>query len=684
MKNSFKSRLLLLLLSFCALVACRKEVQWQNQKLNVSIPIASTSLSLKNFVAANNYQVDPNGKVNLIYDLAIYNSHPIDYLKIPNREDYHKASLETIRLSNTALSTKVTLADAYPASVLLDGQKINIPALDLDNTTKVDVDANTFFESAQLESGKMYLKVQNGFPVEISYMSFKLTNKSDASLVAEMEFFNIQPGETQIDSADMAGVYAEGLMVGELVKVQTTATTTPVLINPKDAIKFEVSVKNLKAETAKAIFPAQNLIDMDISWNYDFGGPEITDLSIASGTLFMQVESNVDETIYVTFEVPALIDNGDTVVQNFIVPPASNGNPYSASKEISLAGYDVILRGKRGEGWKEVNSFHNRLIARIDSSGVLKEISKSDSITLHIGLIDIVPSYARGYLGQDTFVFGPSKEDISVFRKLNGILNFNNVNMTLDVHNSAGIEAEVVFDNITSKSNSGNKVNLNANLLNNALHVDRAADKSTPYTHSYAFTKDNSNVTAFIENLPVSILYGLQLNINPNGNNSNYNDFIYTESEIDASVVLELPMDVAPKDIVMRDTFTVGFGGLAGQENVSGAHLNFVVYNGYPFAADVDFILLDENNNVFDTLFGDNTIAGPGVVPDFGKKVTEPSKTVFTTYIDKAHLDRVAEIKKAVIITHFTSNVPHTFTIYDSYSIDIKLTADLEYIQNFN
>jgi len=370
-RKYFKSSFLAVsLLSVFLFAACRKEIDFGPQQLDLSFPIASTSLSLKDFTADENYFVDPDGKVRLIYNLDIYKSRPIEYLKIPNREDYHKASLETIRLSNTALKTEVSLAQAYPPSVFLNGQKIDIPALELNNATKVDVDANTFFESALLESGKMYLKVQNGFPVEIEYMNFLLTNKSDGSLVAEMEFYNIPPGETKQDSADMAGVFAEGLMVGELVKVQTKASTAPVLINAKDAIKFEVSVKNLKAFEAKAIFPAQNLIDLDISWDYDLGGPEITELSIKSGRLFMRVVSNVDETIYVKFEVPSLIDNGDTVVQYFVVPPASSGTPYSETKEVSLAGYDVILRGKRGEGWKEVNSFHNRLVARIDSSGV--------------------------------------------------------------------------------------------------------------------------------------------------------------------------------------------------------------------------------------------------------------------------------------------------------------------------
>lgn len=660
--------------------ACTRDFKLQNQNLDLTVPIASTSLSLKNFVEPENYVLNADSQIHLVYDLNIYEANPLELFAVPNREDNHKASLETIRLSNTALKAQVTLQEAYPPAQLLHGQTTMVPALELDNVTKVDVDANTFFESALLESGKMFLKVENGFPVELEYMQFLLTNKSDNKKVALMEFNNVKPGEIQVDSADMTDIYAEGLMIGELVKVKTVASANPVKINKNDAVKFEVSVKDLTAFEAKAVFPSQNVIDLDISWDYDFGGPELSEMTIEEGKLIMQVESNVDETIYVTFEVPGLIDDGDTVVQYFTVPPASDGNPYSETKEVSLAGYDVILKGKRGEGWTEFNSIHNRLIARIDSSGELKSISKNDSITLYIGMLDLKPSYVKGYLGQDTFSFGPEKEDIAVFKKLNGLLDVKDVNMKLNLFNSSGIEAEANFDQINSINKSDENVALNSALITKPIQLDRASDKSTPFETTIEFTTDNSNADEFIENLPVSIGYGLNLNVNPKGNTTNHNEFVYSDSRIIASVLLDIPMNIEPEDVSMTDTFDVDFESFASIENLESITLNLIVYNGYPYSSDVDFILIDENDNVFDTLFSDATEASPGLLPDFGEKIKEPSKTVFKTSLNKDQLNQLENIKKAIVITRFQSNSTRTYTLYDSYSIDIKLTADLEYI----
>lgn len=668
-----------LLFGALTFASCMRDVSIENQELKLSIPIASTTLSLRNFVASENYVVTDEGKVHLIYDLDIYNNYPIDYLEIPNREDFHKASLETIRLSNTALKANVTLAEAYPPAQILNGQTVSVPALELDDVTKVDVDANTFFESAKLESGKMFLEVENGFPVELSYMKFILNNKSDNAKVAEMEFYNIKPGETQTDSADMTGVYAEGLMIGELVRVETKASENPVLIRAKDAVKFEVSVRDLQAFEAKAVFPAQNLIDIDLSWDYDFGGPEITEMSIAEGTLFMQVESNVDETIYVTFEVPALIDNGDTVKQNFVVPPASSGNPYSESKTISLSGFDVILKGKRGEGWTEKNSFHNRLIARIDSSGELKSISKNDSITLYIGLLDIKPSYVRGYIGKDTFSFGPEKQSINVFSKLNGLLDIKDLNMQLILENSSGLDAKASFREIGSINSDGKIVELTSSILDDNIVMDRAKDPNTPFLKKFDFNATNSNIDEFVENLPVALSYSLDLAVNPNGNVTDFNDFVYSNSEIKASVLLDIPMNVEPTNLSMIDTFGVDFESFTEIENLEALNLNLVVYNGYPYTGNVEFILLDEGNSPIDTLFNDETVALPGLIPDFGDKITEPSKTVFTKQLDKNSLDKISFAQKAIVVTSFTANAVRAYTLYNSYSIDIKLTADIDY-----
>ena len=129
----------------------------------------------------------------------------------------------------------------------------------------------------------------------------------------------------------------------------------------------------------------------------------------------------------------------------------------------------------------------------------------------------------------------------------------------------------------------------------------------------------------------------------------------------------------------MIDTFGVDFESFTEIENLEALNLNLVVYNGYPYTGNVEFILLDEGNSPIDTLFNDETMALPGLIPDFGDKITEPSKTVFTKQLDKNSLDKISFAKKAIVVTSFTANAVRAYTLYNSYSIDIKLTADIDY-----
>lgn len=684
-----KSLLYIILLNTVFFSSCKRDLRLGEQDLELSIPLVSTSVSLQDFIAPENYQVGTDGEVNLIYDVDLYTNRPIESLKVPDRTDYHSVSLETISLSNEAIKSGITLGQAYSPAIFLDGQRFEIDTITLFNPATIPIDANSFFESADLESGSMIVTVDNGFPVDIENMLFRLKNAGDNSLVGEIEFFDIASGETQTETLDMAGVYAEGSMVAELIRVKTKKSDGEVLIDKDAALSIEVKVENLKAFTATAIFPEQDLIDIDLAWDYDFGGAELTDLTIASGTLFMEVVSNVDEIVYVTYEAPGIIDptqpvGSDTVIQTFVVPAASAGAGRTRDSSIDLSGYNVILRGKRGEGWLEKNAFHNRLKASIKYTGELKKISKEDSITLKIELRDIVPSYVKGYLGQDTFKIGPETQEFAAFKNLSGVLNIEDVQVSLNIVNSAGIDAKLNIPNVVSQGKTQDVV-LTSSLLNQPIAVGMATDVTTPWTSTTLFNANNSNVNRFVENFPLSFLYSLDVTTNPGGNDNNWEDFITSASVLSASVLIDIPMQLKPTNVVLRDTISMNLGQLGNSlDNTDGLNLNLVVDNGYPYFVDVDFILLDEADMPFDTLFNADQLATPAVLGSSSDVVSSRFKSVLTSQVNKEQSIALANAKRVIIMASLQSNSQRYYPIYDSYTIDIKLTADVAYKQNFD
>ncbi|MCB0737363.1 MAG: hypothetical protein KDC92_07610 [Bacteroidetes bacterium] len=672
----FKKTYPFLLTALCFVFSCQRDVEIEPWTPEILAPIASTKLNLQNIVSQNNYNVNDSGQVELVFSSSLYQASGLDFFAIPDAKNTNVVSLESITLSDDALSTKITLEEAYAPAKLLHGRWVPLPSLTLNNAGKADVDAQTFFSSALLESGFMIVEIKNGFPVELDTLEFELTNKSDNSQVANMIFFDIPPGQTVVDTAKMDGVYAEGQMNGTLLKVVSAATTDSVKINKFDALELNVAVKDLKAIEAEAVFPAQDLIDIDLNWRYDFGGPRIKEMRILSGKLNLEVISTINETIYVTYQAPGLAQNGEPVSRRIIVPPAKNGIPHKATEVVDLSGVEVNLRGKASEGYQEENAMNYKMKASIQYTGELKKISKTDSIYVYVGLEELVPEYALGYFGQFRDTIGPEKIKLNTFDNLDGQLDLKDAIFRLNVRNEIGMDALVGFENISSTNKRGSQIKLTADLFKTGLTVDAAVNKGKPAIIQYDFTPDNSNVDAFIENLPKTIEYALNLETNP-GTDTTFDDFMYHDSKISADLDMILPLSIKTDGFTMTDTVSLNFSGYDDLNSIKRVELNLISYNYYPMEAKVKFVMLDQNLQPIDTLFNDpDQLALPGLFDGFGDKIVKPSKSVFTSTLTTEQFKNVlANARKAIIIVQFdTYNSDHK-VIYDDYYFDVQLTG---------
>lgn len=683
MKNRVTRFLPILLLALPPLIlSCQRDIELDDRPFSLSAPVAKTQLSLSNFIAEDNYKLESDSSISLVFSEKLYSTSALEFFTIPEKEESNSVSLETISLSNTALTTGVILGDAYPPAKILDGQEVEIPSLDIDNAVSVPVDAGTFFQSAQLESGWMYVSINNGFPVDIQYMNFVLKNRSDGSTVAEMEFRNIKAGETAVDSADMTGVYAEGLMQGDLIKVITEPSNGKVRINKNDELKMTVRVQDLKAFSATAIFPAQDLIDFNRNWRYDFGDAQVKFLKIKSGQLKLWVESNVDEKIFVTYEAPGLTLDGDTVMEQFEVPAASSGTPYSETKTIDLVGYEVNLRGKKSEGWNEFNAFHHRMYARIDSTGEMKSISKNDSVIVYVGLLDLVPEYAEGYLGRSYYYTGKDSSIIDAFGNMSGQLDLKSLDFQLRLENSAGLDADIQIQHLNALNRDGSSIPLEGYFMNSGIYIEQAPDSSSSVNTVLNLDEQNSNITTFMGSMPHVLEYAVGFQLNPDGHNNNFGDFISSNDEIGAYIDFELPLNMKTNNLQLRDTSEFEASIIENRREIESATLHLIADNGFPLGMDLDIILLDENNLALDTLFseGDAEVA-PGLMKDFSGKVSESKRSIVSSDLDEKAVSALRETRKVVFITHFdTRRAGHT-RLYHDYQLNIGLSARINYVQ---
>src|SRR5690606_17971484 len=151
----------------------------------------------------------------------------------------------------------------YPDAIFKDGQTDNIPAQSITNMPATPIDGTEFFESATFNSGTMSLKVDNGFPVELSTLIFELRNAVDNSLVEVDTFKNILPGTSKTNVIDLSGKTLYGQMTARPILIETAASPGQVLIQAAAVTTITIEVKNLKPQVAKAKFPAQSVISKD-------------------------------------------------------------------------------------------------------------------------------------------------------------------------------------------------------------------------------------------------------------------------------------------------------------------------------------------------------------------------------------------------------------------------------------
>ena len=99
-----------------------------------------------------------------------------------------------------------------------------------------------------------------------------------------------------------------------------------------------------------------------------------------------------------------------------LVPEAINTDLTAFA--FDFQGYVLDLTGQDGRlGGDTINTIYTEAYTFIDSTGELETINHTDSFYSYVEF-DITSEYAKGYLGQDTFEFGPEMKELTLFNKI--------------------------------------------------------------------------------------------------------------------------------------------------------------------------------------------------------------------------------------------------------------------------
>lgn len=669
------------------IAACKKEQAFSRFSTNLLLPLLHTELDLSNVISDSVLVPDANGALRLVTSYDMYRGGLSDLLAIPDTERVNTLSLKTLRLADQSQTQAVPLFLIFPQATALNGQTVPIPATSNAGLGAIPIDGADFFKEATFNSGTMEITITNGYPVEISTLIFRLSNVVDGSIIQTDTFSNILPGNSKTKIIDVSGKKLYAQMEATPILVETAASNGPVLVNQFAITTINFSVKDLKPQSAIARFPAQSVISSDETVVYYFGEAQLKELKASKGKVSFRVVSTIEEQMQVDYQIPYATRNGQAFKQRFWVPAAPPGGTADFRIEYDISGYEIDLRGKDPNIKDTVNSLYNILDVTIDSTGIERNISLGDSIFLYLGLIDLEPEYAEGYFGSEVFEVGPETIDVDFFTRLKGDVDFEDLNFNIVLENGIGAQAEAKINQLTSRNTQrGTAVQLTGGGIN-GTHILPSATYPPfkPSITPIPINSGNSNIKPFIEQLPNKMDYHLTIKTNPNGNTNNFKDFATGESELAATLEVDMPVSLKTNGITLVDTVNFDLAAAENSKNILEGSLNIVADNGFPFDVELQLYLMDENGTIIDSLIGFNNNVVQAAPADANNRVISPLRSVVIAKADQAKMAKLRSTKK--ILIKATVRTPKTNTnywkMYSDYGFKVSLTGDFIYDQNY-
>lgn len=410
----------------------------------------------------------------------------------------------------------------------------------------------------------------------------------------------------------------------------------------------------------------------------DNNDSKISEMGIKSGKVKYRLTNQVTENLIYEAFIPGSADaNGNVFRESIMIPKASGGVPGIIESEFDLSGYTFDLTGANGASYNriEVKSY-----ITVDPNGSTVYISSQDSVFYESIISQIRPEYAKGYLGQD-FINGSSTNSLSIFKLIkNGTIDLDKVTLDLNLKNYAGADLQVKLNELKAINNQSSLA-LNHSIINQQINLSRATiinDAIIPTVQTFNLNEQNSNIDAFIELLADSVLYDLDLNINPLGDISGGNDFLFLDQTVQLGLDLKIPLSLITNNLTLVDTISYS----ANNNNISEGVFDLIAENSFPFDANVQLYILDQNNLIIDSLFNQSFIYG-GTLNGSGI-VDQPRKTVINSTIPVEKMKKLNDGDQLVVKAIFNTTGSSFVSIYDQYSLDLLLIGDFNFTAKIN
>ncbi|MEO5643196.1 MAG: hypothetical protein ABIQ40_04650 [Bacteroidia bacterium] len=409
---------------------------------------------------------------------------------------------------------------------------------------------------------------------------------------------------------------------------------------------------------------------------------------LSEGQMVVRLQNDIRRRIRVRYQIPGATLNFIPFDTTFIVPAAPDSlHGYFTTITLNLSGYSIDFTGANHD---RVNTLTTTFSAEIDPTETVgTNIYPADTVAAVNTISGIKPFYIRGYFGNETVHVGPEETGFSLFQKIqSGSIGLDSLTMSLDIDNYIGMDSRLTINNIWSRrSATGQTVYLNNSIIGTPININRGIYSSTwgdviPSSYNFTFDNSNSNAKALVENLPDKLGYDVTLITNPLGNVSGNNDFLYAAHTIDATLNVEMPLNLFADQLVIADTITPDFSSFKNSEDILKGTLTLTAANSFPFDAVIDIYFIDANAVVTANVVAPINLISSGPVSLVnGYYVSQGfSNSQLNIPLNETQTQALFHSTKIVFVSRFDTNSnPSYAKIYGSNRLDLNLSADFDY-----
>lgn len=407
---------------------------------------------------------------------------------------------------------------------------------------------------------------------------------------------------------------------------------------------------------------------------------ELTAIHLQHGYIDYKITSTVNDPVEVSYAITTAIQHGGPLAISVEVPAAPSGGTFIKTGTYDLEGAQLDLTGILHNS---VNAYQTKFTVKAPAGSGVNVAAGTSTISIEIKFRDMIPSYARGYFGHIVDETALEEQSFDFFKNINtATLDLSQVDAKLYISNGLGADARIRIDTVQAlNTNTGSDVLLSHAIMGQNVNINRAQDlayAALPYDYSVDVTSSNSNIEPFLESLPDKLRYKLNVELNPLGNVSGHTDFLYPNSRVEAGMHLDIPLNLIAANLTLTDTLDFNLDDYDQGGKILKGRMKFNVVNGLPLAANLEVIMLDENNMQIGYLLGPVNIDGNPASTSFSEGFAV-YQTLYSELTEE-NLNAAYRSRKLVIRATFNTVPASTFvSIYNTQRFKTQISVQADY-----